>query len=116
MRDTKQKNAIYKIRKARGLSQKRLAELIGVSNQQISFLENGVRVVKEPYITLLAKALNCSTDEILGEKAFSELKEDFSEREKALIGIFRELSEQDQERIVAMFDVFAKQDVKKDAC
>ncbi len=64
-------NKIREIRKAKGLSQQQLADLVGTSNQQISFLENGERQLNLDWIERLSKVLGASVSEIIGEKEFT---------------------------------------------
>lgn len=55
------------LRTSRGLQQKELAEMIGVSASQLSRIENGETTnINSETIAKLAKALNVSTDYILG--------------------------------------------------
>ncbi|MBO4538667.1 MAG: helix-turn-helix transcriptional regulator [Clostridia bacterium] len=107
MKEISKKTALFQIRKSRNLTQRQLAELVNASTQQISQLENGDRKLAPEWLDRLSRALNCSKAELLGEDFLSE-------REKALIRIFRDLPENEQERIVALFDVFSKQEIKKD--
>ena len=57
MKEIQQKTALYKIRKARGMSQKQLAEAVNASNQQISCLENGDRKLAPEWIELAQSAI-----------------------------------------------------------
>lgn len=55
------------LRTSRGLQQKELAEMIGVSASQLSRIENGETTnINSETIAKLARALNVSTDYILG--------------------------------------------------
>lgn len=49
-----------------GLSQEKLAEKAGVTKQAISAYELGSRVPGAGVLALIADALNCSTDYLLG--------------------------------------------------
>ena len=99
-----EKTALYKIRKEKGLSQPELAERVGTTTQQISKLENGERKLAPEWIDRLSKALKCSKAELLGE----EPQETMTEREKAFLEMFRNLSELEQDGIMAAFNVFTK--------
>ena len=56
------------IRERRGLSQGHLARLLGAHPQSISQVERGVRGLTVQQIVKLARALQVSTDEVLGEQ------------------------------------------------
>ena len=57
---------LKKLRKQKGLTQKQLAELIGVKNSIISFYEVGDRIPSPEIIIKLSAVLNSSTDYLLG--------------------------------------------------
>ena len=57
---------IYTLRKNRGLTQEKLAELVNVSFQAVSKWENGNSVPDVSVLPLLANALHCSIDFLLG--------------------------------------------------
>ena len=99
-----QKTPIYNLRKARKLTQRQLAEAINTTPQQICRLENGERKLAPEWIDRLSKVLNCTKAELLGE----EPPEQLSEREKAFLEMFRNLSEREQDGIMAAFNVLAK--------
>jgi len=109
--DKKNKNALYQIREQRGLTQKDIAEAVGTTANQISRLESGVRKLSPEWIDRLSKVLNCTKAELLGE----EPAEPLSEREKAFLEMFRNLSEREQDCIMAAFNVLAQPEVKKEA-
>lgn len=92
MKEIQQKTALYKIRKARGMSQKQLAEAVNASNQQISCLENGDRKMAPEWIERLSKALNCSKGELLGEEGISE-------EEREILDMYKQLSA-DQKNVI----------------
>lgn len=48
-----------------GLTQKRLAELAGVSLSYIKYLENGPTEPSRPYLMAVAKALRCKPNDLL---------------------------------------------------
>lgn len=55
-----------KFRENRNLTQKQLADIIGVSHQMISQIETGFRPPSAKNILDIALKLNCTTDEIYG--------------------------------------------------
>lgn len=57
---------IEEARKAQGLTQQELGDLIGVSRQRIGQYENGERTLKIYHFREIAKLLNVSTDYLLG--------------------------------------------------
>lgn len=66
-------NKIREIRKIRRLSQKELAEIIGTSSVNISYLEIKKRGLSEVWIEKLSKALNCTKAQLLGDQSIEEL-------------------------------------------
>lgn len=59
---------IARLRKEKGLTQRQLAEMAGVSVQALRSWENGRREPSVAYVPLLAAALYVGTDELLGYK------------------------------------------------
>ncbi len=57
---------LKELRKAKGLTQKQLADLIGVKNSIISFYEVGDRIPSPEVIKKLAAVLHVSADFLLG--------------------------------------------------
>ena len=57
---------LFELRKARGITQSDLAEIIGVSFQTISKWETGIAVPDVKYVIALAKFFGVTTDQILG--------------------------------------------------
>ena len=56
---------IRKTRKAHGLSQEQLAELVGISTTHMSHIETGNTKLSLPVLVSLAEALEVSTDGLL---------------------------------------------------
>lgn len=57
---------IRELRQARGLSQARVAEDVGVSKSAVCKWETGVSVPRTELLPLLARVLDCSIDELFG--------------------------------------------------
>lgn len=53
------------LRKARGLSQEKLAEKVGISTTHMSHIETGSTKLSLPVLAALSKALDTSCDELL---------------------------------------------------
>lgn len=60
--------SIRKFRKARGLSQEELAEMVGISTTHMSHIETGNTKLSLPVLVKLAEALDVQTDSILLER------------------------------------------------
>ena len=110
MREIKTKTALYKIRKARGLSQRQLAAAVNTSNQQISALENGERKLAPEWLERLSKVLNCTKAELLGE----EPAETLTPEEKIVLENFRTLSQDKKDVIKTTIFTFAESEKRKD--
>lgn len=66
-------NRIYELRKAKGLSQKELGEMLGVSNKSVSKWENGATIPKTETLVKLAQIFDISTHELLQGKTEDKL-------------------------------------------
>ncbi|TBU91281.1 helix-turn-helix domain-containing protein [Stutzerimonas kirkiae] len=86
--------AIARRRKARGLTQAQIAEMIGVEKETISRMENGVISPTLPRLQQIADIFGCSPVELLhtetGETAahaqyIGEIIQELSENERILI-------------------------------
>ena len=53
---------IKQLREAKGLHQKELGEIVGVTDPMITMIERGTRQVSAPLLGDLAKTLGCTTD------------------------------------------------------
>lgn len=104
MKKISEKTALYDLRQKRGMTQRQIAEAIGASVQQVCALENGTRKLAPEWIDRLSKVLQCSKAELLGDAAPEQL----TNREKALLEIFRNLPEREQDGLLAAFNVLAQ--------
>lgn len=89
-------------RQRAGLKQNRLSDIIDVSPQHVSHIENGVQL-SLPVLVKIANALNVDTDCLLG----SNLKEK-QEQELAntLLARTRNFSPEDYEKLIQVCDIF----------
>ncbi len=69
-------NNIRKIRETNKISRDELAKIIGVGSQMMQYIERGERKGVAEWVYQLPKALNCSYDELFGEKEY--IKQDNS--------------------------------------
>ncbi len=86
---------VSELRKRRGLTQMTLSELVGISPQSMSSIENGTKGMSLETFIALANALNVSADDLLMDEivntikstnhAFSALLADTSEYEKRIL-------------------------------
>ncbi|MDE6020886.1 MAG: helix-turn-helix domain-containing protein [Ruminococcus sp.] len=77
---------IRKYRELRGLSQKELADLIGVSNSRVSNWEQGINRPNADIISDLCKALDVSPSELLDIQMSTD---NLNEQERKLISAYR---------------------------
>ena len=59
---------VFELRRKRGLSQKELGEVLGLTHKSISTIESGIRSTTIDKLILLAKFFEVSTDYLLGLK------------------------------------------------
>lgn len=77
---------IRKYRELRGLSQKKLADLIGVSNSRVSNWEQGINRPNADIISDLCKALDVSPSELLDIQISTD---NLNEQERKLVSAYR---------------------------
>ncbi len=77
---------IRKYRELRGLSQKELADLIGVSNSRVSNWEQGINRPNADIISDLCKALDVSPSELLDIQISTD---NLNEQERKLVSAYR---------------------------
>lgn len=77
---------IRKFRELRGLSQKELADLIGVSNSRVSNWEQGINRPNADIISDLCKALDVSPSELLDIQISTD---NLNEQERKLVSAYR---------------------------
>lgn len=95
MKKLSEKTALYEIRRARGMTQRQIAEAVGVEPDHISKLENGDRKLSPEWIDRLSKVLNCSKGELLGEEGISE-------EEREILDMYKILTAEKKEAVKAM--------------
>lgn len=98
------------IRKARGLSQVQLAELIEASQRAVSHYENHPTAPPGPIVTKLAAALKVSTDELLGLKAAKPKEREQDPETQRLWKKFQQMArlpEKDQRAVIRLINSLA---------
>ena len=96
------KTNIRQIRKARGLTQKQLADMIDVSESIISQYENGRKSPSNETLLKLGEALDCSVSDILDDR--KALNFALSTLERDLIQKYRALDERGRKVVDAVID------------
>lgn len=86
-------NRIRKFREELGISQKQLAEQIGVSNSRISNWEQGINRPDADILAKLCTALNVSPSLLLGVKLSTD---ELTEQERSVIKAYRSKPELQQ--------------------
>lgn len=86
-------NRIRKYREARGLSQKELAEELGISNSRISNWEQGINRPDADILARLCGILNISPSLLLGVKLSTD---ELNEQERKVINSYRSKPELQQ--------------------
>lgn len=91
---------LKEIRKSRGLTQKQLANLVGVSETNISRYESGDRDPPLDTLVRIAAVLNATTDSLLGiEKAPAPER---NESEDAAMNMVRNLTAEEREKFFSL--------------
>ena len=96
-------NKLKKLRQARGITQKQLADLSGLGRFQISNYENGIRTPDWKTQEKLADLFNVSLDYLMDRAAPQSgiaTADSLTEQEKALLAFFRAASEENKLKII----------------
>ena len=102
---------LKKIRKLKGITQKELAQKIGITQRMISHYESKVKSPPLKYIILIADALQVSVDTLVGNKP---IKYEFDFRVARRIKLIESLSERDQKAIWSFVNgLVAKKKLRK---
>lgn len=96
-------NRIKALRKAKGISQQRLAELIGTSKPQMGRLENGHRRLSDHWIARIAAALNVRPGELL-----HEVPKELDIKAETLVDLFEQLPDAQKDALIQLAESMAK--------
>ncbi|MGL1892319.1 MAG: helix-turn-helix domain-containing protein [Spirochaetaceae bacterium] len=103
---------ISEIRKSRGLTQEKLAGIIGIARVTLADYERGRSRIYDEMIVRIAIALSVSTDQILGCKKQEEIKEIVSLRYTKRIKEIEEMPEHYKRTILKTLDDLIKANKK----
>jgi len=107
---------LKKYRKERGLSQRELAELSGLTLRMISYYENEASKPPIDNITAIAKALNVRINDLIGkENDVTDIQDELSKidaRTLKKIKLILSLTKQERHIIYSMAETFLKKRTK----
>jgi transcriptional regulator with XRE-family HTH domain len=81
---------IRKLRKARKMTQAKLAELTGIDEKSISFYENGKRNVPSDCLVPLADALGVTVDVLVGRTEMTDQEDLVSRISRAILDVLKD--------------------------
>lgn len=93
-------NNLKVLRKAAGLTQEQLADLLGTSAQLVSFYETGRRRLNQTTIDRLSRFFKVSPNDLLG----FELEDG---GESKILDIYRKLSDEDKQMAVSILQTLS---------
>jgi transcriptional regulator with XRE-family HTH domain len=99
------------IRLAQGMSQEKLAELLGITQSNVSGLERGVRSLTIHQVAKLASALGVSTDELLLGATPNGRKREHQVQDRRFVRRLRDidvLSRRQKDALLLTIDTFLK--------
>ncbi len=96
---------IKQIRKHKGLSQEKLAELIGVSFQQVQKYESGVNRLNTDKLQAIAHTLSVPVASFFEDQPIEALP--FSDQERIIIESFRSIKDSKIKECILEFSSFA---------
>ena len=79
-----------RLRKERGFTQEKLAELTGLNEKSISFYENGTRNVPSDCLVSIADAFGVSVDVLLGRVEMTQMDELMSRIHAAILDVLKD--------------------------
>lgn len=104
---------LYKARRARGLTQEHLGELVGLSKRMIAHYETGSKAMTVESLQKIAAILGVTVSQLLSEKASPDLENGIKPAVRKRIEILKDLPVADQQAIFRMIDNAAKKDDNK---
>jgi transcriptional regulator with XRE-family HTH domain len=99
---------LYKIRKARGLTQQQLGEKIGVTKRVIAFYEGNHEGPTPELLKKMAEGLKVTISHLLGQKPIQEIKDTIKPSLRKYIDTLQTLSPQDLKAVLRMIELAAR--------
>jgi transcriptional regulator with XRE-family HTH domain len=100
---------LYKIRKARGITQQELGDKIGVTKRVIAFYEGDHAGPTPELLQKMTAGLNVSVSHLLGQKPIQDIKETIKPSLRKYIDTLQKLPPKDQKAAIRMIDALAAQ-------
>ncbi len=101
---------LQELRKEYNMTQQKLATYLKVARPTVTCYENGTKMPSFEKLIEIAKLFNVSTDYLLGvseEKGIEAIG--LSEEEKELLKKYRNLSEEDKEKLLSVIGILSTQ-------
>lgn len=97
-------NKIAELRTRAGMTQKQLANKLGVSQQAVYYYEQGDRDIKASLLVSMAKALGCTISDLLDVDLPNEGANEYrlTTEEASLIRMFRSTDRRGRDTIIAV--------------
>jgi transcriptional regulator with XRE-family HTH domain len=99
---------LYKIRKARGITQQELGKKIGVTKRVIAFYEGDHSGPTPELLQKMAGGLSVSVSHLLGQKPIQDIKETIKPSLRKHVDALQKLPPQDQKAILRMIELAAQ--------
>ncbi len=100
-------------RKAKGLTQQQLGDLIGVSRRVIAYYEAETKYLPAHFIVPLSKALSVSIEELLGIKAPQSMHDPKLAALWRRLKVLETFSDKDKKAVLQYVDVIAERNKAK---
>lgn len=107
------KNFLREIRTQRGLTQEKLAELVGTSHPTVQRHENSKRRLTHEWIAKYSQALQCHPSDIT--EGPGTMMAAGTEQEKNLLKLLRMMNDEDQSKFIHMAEIFVGDNFPKKA-
>jgi len=96
------------LRKARGLTQPQLAEMLEISVDMLTYYERRAKNPTVEFVAKVAKALNVSADELLGHAVKSQRKSGPPSQLEQRLQAIRQLPRERQKLVIQVLDTFLR--------
>jgi transcriptional regulator with XRE-family HTH domain len=97
------------LRKSVGISQNRLAKILGIPQRTLSFYERDARHIPSSLVPKLAKALSVSVDEVLGVDTSPARRRGPKSKLEVQLEAIRNLPRNKQQKLLAVVEAFVAQ-------